>query len=300
MVQTSRRRDFLRWLGAAGCGLGWAAARRPSLWAGELTDATPHAAKHGWRVGASAWTFRQYSFLDMLDRLQSLGLRYLEAMAWQPVGKEYAGLHTNEAMSEDVVKAMQQRLADHGVKLLSCYMRELPNNEAACRRKFDWAKEIGLEYLTGEPLPDALDLLEKLCDEYQISLAIHNHPRPHSLYWNPNALLRAVRGRSKRIGACADTGHYLRSGLDPVACLRKLQGRLIGLHLKDLAQAGKVEAHEVPWGQGVGNIEGVLREVQRQRARVVFDVEYEEPGDRRGEIARSLAFFDRVAARLPA
>ena len=92
----------------------------------------------------------------------------------------------------------------------------------------------------------------------------------------------------------------MRSGLDPVACLKKLEGHLIGLHLKDLAEAGKVEAHEVAWGQGVGNIQGILREVQRQKARVVFDVEYEEPGDGRAVIARSLRYFDGVAARLPA
>ncbi len=300
MVQEFRRRDFVRLMATAGLGLGWAITRGPRLLAAEFANATPHAAKHGWRVGSSAWTFRQYSFLDMLDQLQSLGLRYLEGMSWQPVGKEYAGVETNEAMSADVLKALQQRLADHGVKLVSCYMRDLPNNEAVCRRKFDWAKQFGLEYLTAEPPPEAFDLLEKLCDEYRISLAIHNHPKPHSLYWNPDAVVKATRGRSKRIGACADTGHYVRSGLDPVACLKKLEGRLIGLHLKDLAEAGKVEAHEVAWGQGVGNIQGILREVQRQKARVVFDVEYEEPGDGRAVIARSLRYFDGVAARLPA
>ena len=190
-------------MATAGLGLGWAITRGPRSLAAEFANATPHAAKHGWRVGSSAWTFRQYSFLDMLDQLQSLGLRYLEGMSWQPVGKEYAGVETNEAMSADVLKALQQRLADHGVKLVSCYMRDLPNNEAVCRRKFDWAKQFGLEYLTAEPPPEAFDLLEKLCDEYRISLAIHNHPKPHSLYWNPDAVVKATRGRSKRIGACA-------------------------------------------------------------------------------------------------
>jgi sugar phosphate isomerase/epimerase len=299
MVQVFRRRDFVRFLGAAGLGLGWATAGTPRLLAGELANATPHAAKHGWRVGSSAWTFRQYSFLAMLDQLQSLGLRCLEGMSWQPVGKEYAGVETNEAMPADVVKAVQQRLADHGIKLVSCYMRELPNNEAVCRRKFDWGKQMGLEYFTAEPAPATFDLLEKLCDEYQISLAIHNHLKPSSLYWNPDAVVKATHGRSKRFGACADTGNFVRSGLDPVACLKKLEGRLIGLHMKDLAEAGKAEAHEVPWGQGVGKIEGILREVKRQKAAVVFDVKYDEPGDKRAVIARSLGYFDHVAARLP-
>jgi sugar phosphate isomerase/epimerase len=74
---------------------------------------------------------------------------------------------------------------------------------------------------------------------------------------------------------------------------------LICLHLKDVAEAGKVEAREVPWGEGVGDMQGILQEVRRQKIPAVFDVEYERPGDTRPEIARSLAFFARVAAGLP-
>jgi sugar phosphate isomerase/epimerase len=43
-------------------------------------------------------------------------------------------------------------------------------------------------------------------------------------------------GRGKRIGACCDTGHWVRSGLHPVECLKKLEGRILGFHLKDVAQ----------------------------------------------------------------
>jgi hypothetical protein len=53
------------------------------------------------------------------------------------------------------------------------------------------------------------------------------------------------------------------------------------------------------WGKGKGNIEGVLREVHRQKVKVVFGIEYEKGGyATRPEIARSLAFLDRVAAEI--
>jgi hypothetical protein len=32
-------------------------------------------------------------------------------------------------------------------------------------------------------------------------------------------VVRVTQRRSKRLGACADTGHFVRSGLQPVACL---------------------------------------------------------------------------------
>ena len=56
-------------------------------------------------------------------------------------------------------------------------------------------------------------LIDKLANEYNINVAIHDHPKP-SHYWNPEAVLKVCEGRSKRIGACADVGHWARSGLD--------------------------------------------------------------------------------------
>ena len=81
------------------------------------------------------------------------------------------------------------------------------------------------------------DAIDKLCAEFDINLAIHNHPQP-SHYWNPDTVLKVCKDRSKRIGACADTGHWLRSGLNPLECLKKLEGRIISLHFKDLEREG--------------------------------------------------------------
>jgi len=39
------------------------------------------------------------------------------------------------------------------------------------------------------------------------------------------------------IGACVDTGHYLRSGRTPVEALRILGERVHGIHLKDFVDA---------------------------------------------------------------
>ncbi len=48
--------------------------------------------------------------------------------------------------------------------------------------------------------------------------------------------MHAVEKRDPRIGACADLGHYIRSGEDPVQVVRLLAGRLFGVHLKDFAE----------------------------------------------------------------
>ena len=81
--------------------------------------------------------------------------------------------------------------------------------------------------------------------------------------WDPNYVLSVVKDRDPRIGSCADTGHWVRSGLRPVDCLRILKGRIISSHLKDLNEMGP-GAHDVPYGTGVSDIPGILDELKAQ------------------------------------
>jgi sugar phosphate isomerase/epimerase len=294
-----RRRRFLQAAGALGVGAAAGTLRLPALPAAEFAKGAPNAEKLGWRLSCCGYTFNQYSFSEAVDRIASLGVKYLEAFTWQALGNDHPGVQTNESMPAAALKAMKQKAADAGVKVLSCYMSEMPNKEDVCRKKFDWGKDLGLETIVAEPPLDAFDLLEKLCDEYQINLAIHNHPKPSSIYWDPHTVVKVTKGRSKRLGACADTGHWCRSGLSPIASCKLLEGRLVSFHLKDVAEFGKVNAEEVPWGKGQGRIGGVLAELVRQKAKVVLGIEYERGGyETRPEIAQSLAFLDKVAAKL--
>ncbi len=72
-----------------------------------------------------------------------------------------------------------------------------------------------------------------MCRENQMNMAIHNHPKP-SLYWDCEITAKAIEPFDKRIGACADIGHWARSGKVPAECLKRLEGRIIELHVKDI------------------------------------------------------------------
>ena len=56
-----------------------------------------------------------------------------------------------------------------------------------------------------------------------------------STYWNPDNLISSISSRSKKIGSSADVGHWRREGLNQIDCLKKLEGRIISLHFKDIA-----------------------------------------------------------------
>ena len=292
------RRDFLRTAGAASAGIAVTALGSSSLLAASLAKGAPNAEKLGWRLGCQAYTFKEYTFAEAIEKIASLGLHYVEMYPGQTLTSEKSDIKTNESMQSRVQKRLKRGLREAGVKL-ACYgVCGLSKDEAASRKTFEFAKEMGIETIVSEPPDDAFDTIEKLCEEYSINVALHNHPKP-SRYWDPEVVLKACEGRSKRIGACADTGHWMRSELNPIECIKKLQGRIISFHFKDLNRYGKEGAHDVPWGTGKADVEGILAEVHRQKFKGVFSIEYEHNWKTSlPEIAESVKYFDKVAAAL--
>jgi len=249
-----------------------------------------------------AYSFNRFTFFEAVDKTRELGLHYIEAYPGQRLSKEKPDVRFDHNMSNQDKKLVLQKLRESGVRLVNYGVVALPNNEAKCRKVFGFARDMGIETIVSEPPEDALELVDKLCQEYRINVAIHNHPKP-SHYWNPETILRVCRDLklSKRIGACADTGHWMRSGIDPLEAIKKLgaAGRIISLHFKDLNQFGVRRAHDVIWGTGKANIRAILAELARQNFKGVFSIEYEHNWlNSMPEIADSVAFFDRTAAEL--
>ncbi|MEN6449811.1 MAG: TIM barrel protein [Thermoguttaceae bacterium] len=296
------RRTFLKATGALGAGMGMTLFARTPLLAASTAVGAPNAEKIGWLLGAQAWTFRLFSLDEAIDKTAALGLKSIECFPGQKLSKDQPDVLFGLNLSADARKTLLKKLADSGVKLRSMgvVMGDfVAKDEAKSRKTFEFAKQMGIETITAEPEEDAFDTLESLCEEYEINLAIHNHPRP-SHYWSPEKVLKVCKGRSKRIGACADTGHWVRSGLKPIECLKKLEGRLITFHFKDVDKAA-ADAHDVPWGTGVCDVKGMMAELYRQRVKAVFSIEYEYNWENSSpEIAQCVKYFDRVAAELAA
>jgi sugar phosphate isomerase/epimerase len=188
----------------------------------------------GWQLGIQAWTFNRFTLYEAIDKTASLGLDWIEAYPHgQKLSREKPNIIFGHEMPVEIRQEVKRKLADAGVKLINYGVVGLPNDEAECRKVFEFAKEMGVETLVSEPPAEAFDMLDRLCQEYKIKVAIHNHPKP-SGYWNPDTVRKVCEGRSKWIGACADTGHWMRSGVNPLEALRELEGRIVSLHLKDL------------------------------------------------------------------
>ncbi|TKC59205.1 sugar phosphate isomerase/epimerase [Pedobacter hiemivivus] len=244
--------------------------------------------KLGWKLGTQAYTFNRYTFFDAVAKADSCNLSYIEAYPGQELGGDIPG-RMDYNMDPDKRVKILNLLKARNVKMVGFGVVGA-DSEADWIKIFEFSKAMGVETITSEPNEKDLQLLADLCDKYDINLAIHNHPNP-SHYWNPDIVLNAIKGKSNRLGLCADIGHWLRSGLDPVESLQKANGHVLHLHMKDL-NAKSENAHDVHWGKGVANMDAIIKELKKQRFKGVISAEYEYNWDRnRADVAQSVTNF---------
>ncbi len=77
------------------------------------------------------------------------------------------------------------------------------------------------------------------------------------------------------IGDCADIGHWARNGLNPVECLKKLEGHIYGVHLKDIIKFDDTQAADTIVSKGVIDIPAVFAELKRQNFIGMLSIEHE-------------------------
>ncbi len=294
------RREFLASSAAAGAVAGLSGLGGYHVHAAEpLVKEMPNTEKLGWRVGFSAYSFRTVSVFESLEKMAATGLHYTELFAWQKLSPANPDARPTAGLSATLRKDLKKKAADSGVKMIGVYTGlDSPDSAKAI---FEFAAEMEFEVIVSEPPTALLDTIEELTQEYHVDLALHNHPKP-SHYWDPETGLAALKGRSRGMGFCCDTGHWCRCGLDPVETLRTVAPRVKAFHLKDLDQFGVRDAKDVIWGQGKGRIADFLAEVKGLDIRnPYFGIEWErDPNEPLETHARSAAFIEEVAARLAA
>ncbi|MCC5937038.1 MAG: sugar phosphate isomerase/epimerase [Lunatimonas sp.] len=247
-----------------------------------------------WKLGSQAYTFRLFSFEEALEKLNSIGVKYVELYPGQKITKSGEATTAFTASAQDL-NQIKSLLAKYDIQAVA-YGVVSPNDED-WPKVFAFAKALGIEVITTELRANQLDLVEKLCEEHQIKVALHNHPVP-SFYWHPEVPARLLEGRSPLMGVCADIGHWIRSGVDPIDALQRLEGRIHSLHMKDLNGRGIRSAHDVPWGTGTCNVAGVLHELHRQGFKGVFSAEYEHNWENSlPEVKESMDYFKHVSAQ---
>lgn len=267
----------------------------PTTPSARLNPAVRAQEKLGWRLGIEAYTFHKFTFFETIDKTADLGLSCVGGLSFQKVS---AAMPKNfdPDLTDAELEAVRLKLAERGVRLVTYYLQEIPDEEQACRKIFEFGRKLGIETFMTEPKLEALERIDRFCNQYGIKVALHNHDQKASpAYWSPEAVLRACQGRSPLIGACADLGYWMRSGIDPVEGLRKLGDRLITLQMHDLHAPGP-DGHDVPWGTGVGRSAEVFAEMRRLGQRpILIGLEYSYDWyESLPKIEQCIRFFNQV------
>lgn len=248
-------------------------------------------------VAVQCWTFRKYTFFEAVDKAKELEIVNIEAYPGQPLGNGDPKAVFDDNMSEAQIQTVQAKLRDAGAKLVAYGVVDIGRTEASMRKVFDFARKMDIATVVCEPQDDDFGLLERLVKEYDLRIAIHNHPQP-AKYALPMTTFEHLRGRDLRIGVCADIGHWMREGLKPLECLRLLRGRILDVHFKDRTDFGTGKtAEDVAWGSGRADVRDILAELTLQDYAGYLTMEYEnekEAATPEPAIRKSLEFVKKV------
>jgi sugar phosphate isomerase/epimerase len=242
----------------------------------------------GFNVGLQSYTLRNFKVDRALDEIKKMDLH----------GVEMFDVHFSSKSSDADIQAMKSKTEGLGIKILGHGVNPFSKDHEANRRWFEFAKKADIRNISANPSEDAFDSLDKLCDEYQIRIAIHNHG-PGARYDKVSDVLTAIKGRHPLIGACADLGHYIRSAEDPVRAINLLEGRLYGIHLKDFADQ-KDKTKGVILGQGHLDTLAVFKALRKVNfpADGCLVLEYEEnPQDPIADVQACLAVASEAARK---
>ena len=246
------RRSFLKLAAAAA---GAATLRSVPVLGGAGDD--PYG---GLVPGAQSYTFRAMSLDNALAAMKQLGIKEVELFPNHLTG-------FSPRQIKDKLKANDVTAVSYGVIPFKA-------DEEQNRKLFELAKEYGMENLSCDPDPGAFENLDKLTEEYGITVAIHPHGPKHR--WGKiDAIWEAVKDHSPKIGLCADTGHLIRAGEDPLRALEVFKGRLYALHMKDFKKTGDEKWEDVPLSEGSLDTDAVVKFLLDHKFKGAMLVEYE-------------------------
>ncbi|BCU77342.1 hypothetical protein llg_20570 [Luteolibacter sp. LG18] len=251
------------------------------------------------KIGCQSYTFRLFSIHEAIEKTAEAGGNSIELCLGKSLGpQDSTPLDAN--MSEEKIAALVEHIRKSGIVNISCFTA-IPKDEGKARTLFTFAKKIGARSLTTESV-ESLDTIEKMVKEFDFRVGFHNHPKkpgdPNYKLWDPSYVKDLVKDHDPRIGSCSDIGHWATSGLNPVECLKTLEGRVINLHIKDRTAIGKATTDQI-LGRGVLDIPAVLGELKRQKFQGCLFIEYETNWEKSvPDVRQSVEFVRKTAATL--
>ena len=249
--------------------------------------------QNGWFIGAQAYTFKEFTTFEAIAKTKEAGGNMIEIYPGQKM-KPDSDVTIHHAMAEEAIVELLTECKRQGVHCVN-YGVVGADNADEVNKIMAFAKRLGL-YAVCTESTEQIAAWEAAAKETEVKVAFHEHggsmSNPKYKVWNPLYILGVVESRDKRVGACADLGHWCTSDLKPVECLRILDGRIISVHLKDKEKFGS--AAVVTVGTGVVDVKACLEELKKQKFDGNISIEHEN--DWKDSVPHVKAAIDFVKA----
>ena len=212
------------------------------------TPSGPRGRAYRLKLGLASYSTRKLTLDQTLEACKEMDVAYINL-------KDF---HLPMTDSPEVIQATRKKIEGAGLTIMGGGTITMKNDPVPVRKAFEYARAGGFPLIVAAPEPAALDLIEKMVQEFDIKVGIHNHGPEDKFFPAPQDAYRLLKGRDPRFGLCMDIGHTTRAGVDPVATVDECKDRLLDIHVKDLrVKTDKESQCEV--GKGVLDIPGLFR-----------------------------------------
>ena len=231
-------------------------------------------AENSRNIGIQTFTFSKLTVEELLPIVKECGCDCV-GMSRHKLSKKFPDVFVSPDMTAEQKAFLKKILFENKIKIVS-YGVVSPTSEKAIRKLLDFAKEFDIKIILAEPRPEKLKLWDKLCGEYGMKVAVHNHGKDtkrNAEYYNPKFVADMI-AKYPNVYACPDTGHWGRSGVDCVQGLKTLSGKIGILHFRDNSKFDSLKAYDVPIGTGELKAREMLAELDNQKFNGYLLLEY--------------------------
>jgi sugar phosphate isomerase/epimerase len=263
---------------------------------GSDSPSSANASKN-WKFGVALWTFHTVNFPDALAKVDSAGLEHIEPNTFHKAGPEFKDSSISQ-LSANSIEKLKSLVSQRGLKVGSIYIVG-DSTIQSWKKQFEIAKQFGVQYVTTEPPLKMWDSIDSLAGTYGIKVAIHEHWKGTSHYWDPDTVLAAIKGHPN-FGACADLGHWPKSGIDPLEAVKKLSGHIFIIHLKDIAAFNDPTLKDVPVGTGVVKFPAIFEELQKQNFNgyIYIERDAEDQPSNLPSVLQTIKYYNEQVSKL--
>jgi len=219
-------------------------------------------------IAIQSWCYRHFKTIpEFIEQLKATGVS----------AAEICGRHGNFVEPSTFADTIGQ-YRSAGVQLVAIGVEPMTGNPEKDRPRFEFCKAAGIKEMSitfgPEAMFEGLRNVEKLADQFDMTVGIHNHGG-YDWLGNSVILKHIFKNTSKRIGLHLDTAWALDAKQDPIKMIETFPDRIHGIHVKDFIYDRARQFHDVIIGTGNLDLPKLVKTLDQINFTGPLVIEYE-------------------------